>query len=567
MRASWSLVRPYLLVIAAYVVATAVTQAHFQGDTIGYAEQVAEARFTDFGHFLLYPTGWVLYTLLRPASELVLGPDPQLNATFALTLLSWTTGLLAVLFLRALLTTLGFSRRLADGLTIAFILTHGFLNFAQTGTSYIPSLAFLLGAYAVLVRAAANEARGWRAALAGGLLLSASIAMWPPFVVAVAGVAALPLLCGGYTVRRVRLVARSIGVAGVVTMAVFALAAWLNGVRGASELFAWIGSSAHGAFGTTGIPRMALGLGRSLVDIGNDGVAYKRFLVGDPLNPVSLADLLGIGWWKLALVFGFIGGITLGAALHPRGRDVLVFFALAALPVLVFGARWQAGDVERYLALYPAVFVTAAFALSAPRMPRWLSVLSVAALAVLSAVNLWAMSLPVQGARQARVVARAAPLLDALDEGDRVAVMLQQDDLWAFTWSFPFHPYNRDGRLDVYHVIEPLTNQVDSWERSFAQLALDLWRRERDLWVSTRLLRQRPLAEWNWAEGSDPRVTWRQVHTFFSGLEYGESVGTEDGFRRLLPSPANRTRLGEVASASDPVRAAARALRAAGRRG
>jgi hypothetical protein len=40
-------------------------------------------------------------------------------------------------------------------------------------------------------------------------------------------------------------------------------------------------------------------------------------------------------------------------------------------------------------------------------------------------------------------------------------------------------------------------------------------------------------------ESDDPRVSWTDIYTFFSQLQMGQSVGGEDGFMLLLPSPQN----------------------------
>ncbi|MEJ7699140.1 MAG: hypothetical protein WKF71_05780 [Pyrinomonadaceae bacterium] len=56
---------------------------------------------------------------------------------------------------------------------------------------------------------------------------------------------------------------------------------------------------------------------------------------------------------------------------------------------------------------------------------------------------------------------------------------------------------------------------------------------------------EKPKAGWNWAEGDDKNVGWREFPEFFSKLETGEILGDENGFVLILPSEANKKLLQE----------------------
>jgi hypothetical protein len=41
-------------------------------------------------------------------------------------------------------------------------------------------------------------------------------------------------------------------------------------------------------------------------------------------------------------------------------------------------------------------------------------------------------------------------------------------------------------------------------------------------------------------EGDDPNVHWRDFPAFFSQVELGETIGGDDGFMLLAPTPNNQ---------------------------
>jgi hypothetical protein len=81
--------------------------------------------------------------------------------------------------------------------------------------------------------------------------------------------------------------------------------------------------------------------------------------------------------------------------------------------------------------------------------------------------------------------------------------------------------------------------QIPVWRESFAAKAQSVWSAGGDFWISKRLLAPRPKAEWNWVEGDDPRITWRDIYEYFSRFDYGQGVGGDDGFVLLTRSPKN----------------------------
>jgi hypothetical protein len=78
-----------------------------------------------------------------------------------------------------------------------------------------------------------------------------------------------------------------------------------------------------------------------------------------------------------------------------------------------------------------------------------------------------------------------------------------------------------------------------TWRNIFAAKTLALWDQGGDVWITKRLLHSHPSPEWEWVEGDDPRVTWKDIYLFFAQLEMGQSVGGEDGFVLVQHSPRN----------------------------
>jgi hypothetical protein len=154
--------------------------------------------------------------------------------------------------------------------------------------------------------------------------------------------------------------------------------------------------------------------------------------------------------------------------------------------------------------------------------------------------------------QQAAVVARLGELQPRLGAGSMVAVTHFQDDVAAFYLNYPFHPLNRAGALAIYAVTEPGAARTRTWREDFAAQALKCWGRGGEVWLSERLLAERPRPEWNWAEGGDPHARWRDLPPFFARLDLGERLGGDDGFALLARTPRNEEALRELArGASD----------------
>jgi hypothetical protein len=307
---------------------------------------------------------------------------------------------------------------------------------------------------------------------------------------------------------------------------------------------AWIASASHG-IERNGVPRVVFGLARSWIDMGDDGVIFKRYLMHDSLNPVSWNELLHVSIWKLGLFYLGCGALLLNLLYSGRGRNVFALLGLNALPVVLFAISWTGSDVERYLPLCPMLFLALGFSLVLEGTKNWLKAITVAFVVVASATNLVALSGSVVDGYSERVVSRVRQLLPEFTRGSLLLV-LPGDELLNFKNSFPFHPINRQGPLKVSPMVRTHNAHTLSWPQRCAGLIQKTWHAGADVWISRRLLAARPRPEWGWVEGDDPRLSWTDLYRFTAQLELGGSIGGEDGFAMLLRSLKNEEILGHI---------------------
>jgi hypothetical protein len=556
-----------LVPLIAYALATWLTNARIMGDTVYYVDSILRVRaggqkfsyweplgnysFFEFGHLLWRPFGYLVAVLCEPLAGVFGGAaatDGRARVTLVLVGINWLAGLACVLLWQGLLRRLRVSGWASVAATISLICAHGFLNFAQTGSSYIPALASLLLGMYVLARAGARVEAGsvWPAALLAGGALGCAVGFWFLFALAIPAALLLPLIFFGDERRRRLLIA-----ATAVSCAAFVLSMYLFvvmlglGITDVATFKAWVVSSSHGLANNRGVPQVVLGLARSFIEIGNDHLIFKRFLLRDPYNVVSLFDLFRLSLWKLGLFYLAFAAVVF-ALLRERagGWRVLALFGLSGAPVLAFAGLWQGTPTERYLPFYPAFFLALAYALRSGARARWVRPV-VLAFMVLSVVsNLSALSVRRLNRVPEAVTARTRELMPLLKPQSIVVEVLEE--LNELQWAYPLHPLNRV--LRVYSAISLGATNTAEWREDFARQTLLVWRDGGDVWLSKRVLEPRPRAESSWVEGADPRVRWTDIPAFFSQLEAGQTTGDRDGFVLVARTPRNEQFLSALAA-------------------
>lgn len=542
-----TLARRYGLMPAIYLLATLFTNAYFMADTTDYVDSIVSFvagrnyDFWEFGHLFWRPLGWLLYALCKPLTSLIASGDVRFNVILVLVALNWLAGLLSVCALSGIIRRLCGGRIWITGpVTVTFIFSHAFLNFTQTGSPYIPGLSLLLLGLYILTRYGDRDEKSWTTGLLAGIALAGAVCLWLPYVLAMPAAIAAPLFLFGFDRMRLRVVA----VTGVA-FAVFVTAAYAVVVIGAlgihtlAGLKAWMSAASHDT-DIKGVTRMVFGFGRSFIYLGNDGMLVKRYLVGDPFNRVTILDLFRLSLWKVALFYVFLASVTINLLFSAQGRRVLGLSILNAAPVIVFAISFDGGAVERYLPLYPAIFVAMTLCLCGARSIAFLRYVTYAFMAALILTDAAALAKPVLDRRQEATAARISEVAGRLKPESRLITTTWQDELINFSRSYPFHPLNRAGNLRIGALVTPGTTLAAEWREGFAAEAVATWRRGGEVWVSRRVLNPRPRPEWNWTEGDEKRVSWPDFHAFFSKMDMGESTGGDDGFVLIPPTSTNQ---------------------------
>ena len=524
--------------------ATLVTVGYFMADTADYVDSIVahiNGRYYDFwefGHLFWRPLGWLLFVVCRPVTSLIVGGEVRPNVAFILVAVNWIAGLISVCALFGILERLCVRRWVVIVVTIAFIFSHGFLNFSQTGSSYIPGLAFLLLGFYVLLRGSTSSGRDLQTAAFTGLALAGAVCLWFPYVLALPAAVVSPLLFSDRLRWRL-VIATGIATGIFLAFAYGAVIVGPLGIRSFAGFKTWMSAASHDT-DIRGLSRMVFGFARSFIYMGNDGMLFKRYLLHDPFNPVTVVDLLRLSLWKLALFYLFVASVFVGLLRSAASRRILILLVLNAATVILFAISFDGGAIERYLPLYPVLFLSLCVCLCNERTWSPVKYVALVFIGAMVITNLVAMAKPVQDRRQQASASRINDVVLRLKPNSRILAVNWQDDLVNFSRSYPFHPLNRAGDLRIGALVTPGTTTTTDWRQGFATQAEETWSRGGDIWVSRRALSPRPLPHWNWAEGDEKRVSWPDFEKFFSQLELGEAAGGPDGFVLIPPTGKNR---------------------------
>jgi hypothetical protein len=544
-RISVQWVHRYGFVLATYLAATLATAASWMGDTVDYVESIewfsrgVNHWMWDFAHLLWRPLGWVLFTIFAPITRLVVGDNDWLQIMLTLNCVSWLAGLVCVICVYSIANRVSGREWIANAVAAAFIFTQTFLNWTQAGSAYVPGLALLLVAFDIgLARRDGNARR----AIAAGAALAGAVCLWVPYLLVVPAAIVAPFCLYGFKRERFRFAFQSAAVFSLLTG--IAYIAVMIGLRltTLNDIRAWIATSGHG-IDYSGVKRMIIGFARSFINTGNEGLLFKRYLLADPFNPVSLSDLIGTTLCKVALVYVFVTGVVITLVRSSR-KGILALFAINAIPVLILGFFFASSEPERYMPLFPTLFIAIASSLAAPS--RVFKSIALVFFAVMTITNTAAFAKPVLDRKQDAMVSRVRDLLPRLDDHALVFTTTYQDDLMIFSRTYPFNPVVRSGHFHLSAFVSPGTSWNLHWCEDFASRVLSTWKNGGATWISKRALSKHPRSEWNWAEGDDPRISWTDFPRLMNHLELGESVGGEDGFVQLLHSPNNERFLSKV---------------------
>ncbi len=529
----------WVLTAVVYGAIMSVTTARHLGDTVEYAGYVARALrgeneiLWEFAHLLWRPLGYLTCRLASPLLDWDTGLDRQTGIVTVLMAWNWLSGLIGALALNRFVIRLGVRPWCVPAITLAYIVTFGVLNHAHSGSSYIPGLACLLVALAIM---AGRPTLSVPAAVAAGIALAFAVGFWALYILVIPAALAFPLVWFGIDRRRLRLTGLAAATFVLVLAAAYSTAILQLGIRDVGSLRAWVTSSSHGIVNIKGVSRVAFGIPRSFISMGKDGILFKRFLLKDPYNEVTLGELIRLSLAKIALVYLVLLATFAGLLRGKNGRRLLLLLIIGGLPVLAFAVNWQGGDAERYMPLYPLIFAAWALVLGGERPLLPVAVLVSILVGAMTIVNLSALSRTSAERDRSQAVRRISELLPRLNPEDRIFVVIIQDPLLVAKRD-PFFPRTRDFKIGALVPIGYAS--APQWRSDFARGVQETWAKGGTVWLSKRVWSERPEPDWDWTEGDEKSVSWSDIPAFFGGFERGQDLGGNDGFASLSRSPAN----------------------------
>ena len=526
------------------------------GDTVVYAPQIVNVsrgiadptQLWEFGHLLWRPLGELVWRAGRPFWSQQ-GRSSVLEVYAALRFVNLVLGLVAIFAAYAIIRRIALSTGVAVLLCSAFMGWNAFMNYFQTGTAYEPGLAMqLAGLYFLL-----GDANGRRSILrgcAGGAALALSVCLWFPFVLGVPAIL-LFVFCwnwGKWGVNRdrdhfrLRWICCALGVCFLLGASSFAVGARLGGVRSGDDLKRWVIDSRHGWHPTKTYLRVATGLPRSLVDLGQDGLMVKRFVLHDPYAAIRAKDLVQVVE-KLA-VFYFIIGILIWRIYRDQEAKLIAIALAVNWTMLLYFAifLFEPSTAERYMPGFTTLLVGFAFVSRRDSRSRVASISLCALFMVVWVLNFRAYASPSEPNGKDPAVARLEALKPVLSSRNLITLLSFQDDISVFFSRFPFNRI-RPEDASYYYIADQSTGDPRDWRNRFADRVFLIWSRQGDVWVSKRLIAERPASEWGWAEGDDPNLRWREIPAFFRQFVFDRDIGGHDGFSRLARTPSNEKSL------------------------
>ena len=536
------------------------TRGYFLGDTNSYVSTITghfgkspvgpANVLWEFGHLLWRPLGWMVVQLAAPTLIPLTSWEPARICSLALVGMSMIFGFLTVLLWHSMALEIVTSRAIAFLIAAGFACANSFLTYIHSGTPYVPGLFFVTLALWI-VRGGGPNVTPHRIA-ASAIAAALAALLWFPYVLSTPGILLSVLwpqprtTSPAISARPVRLLNRFILVFSLCLIGVLGIGAWARRLHSVSETRSWLEYSQHRWAQTERVTRLATGIPRSFLYLGDDAILYRRFLRKDPYAPVSLRDVFLGSIWKI-LACALFGACLLYQLLRrSTGFWAFTLLAVGSFPVLLFAVLlFEPTSPERYFPAFPFLVIAIAWCLrDFPASHRATQSGLVAFLACMILTNVASVNRWWMDREDAKSLARVAPIAARHKPNDLIAVITFQDDLLLACNRSLFSPVNRPLPLQPYDVLRFATADLPVWREKFAERAASAWANGGDVWVSKRAWQEKPRSEWNWVENEDRRVSWRQVVEFFRALETDGDVGGPDGFFHLPASTTNKMRLG-----------------------
>jgi hypothetical protein len=393
------------------------------------------------------------------------------------------------------------------------------------------------------MQAAESPRNGYWLAVGGGVAFGLACALWMPFAFTGLGMLAILAFWPASKVRG-RLLGVFLGALAASVLALFVGAAAVKGVTGLGQWAKWIREADNGVRQSANAMRAVTGLPRSLWNLGTDTIYLKRWLFSDPFNPVKIYQMWAFRLAVKLAAFYLAMGATVWVLWKER-RPVLFMLLGAGVPLLLFAIfLFEPSATERFIPVLAFAFLGFAVVLSTGRGHSLAFACVAALLGSMALYNLTDRSKSSANARVMTTTQRIQALNQSVQPGALVYVVTFNDDLYRLPALFPLNQSLNDLRFHVLDAVTLAGARTPLWSNDVAERTLEQWARHQEVWVSERCLASRPENDWQWVEGDDPRVHWRDLPAVFTLLQYDLSAADAgDGFRRLAETQGNKERL------------------------
>jgi hypothetical protein len=195
--------------------------------------------------------------------------------------------------------------------------------------------------------------------------------------------------------------------------------------------------------------------------------------------------------------------------------------------------------------VYPVTYIAIAQALRKNPIGSWsrVALLCVAG-PLLIAVN-WTAFGSTGHEKEYNAVIERRMSLDRIIPKRAMVMTLEGDPIDTLSAVYPLDARFQPERFESHGAVEPGTTSEKTWRHDFLRIAQSEWDKGDEVWISKRLLADRPKPEWRWVEGENGVLWWKDILSYFRSFETDHETGGEDGFVRLAHSAGNEQRVGE----------------------
>lgn len=541
------IIRRFLPGVLIVSMALLPSSSPYIGDTMSYAADIVRHLngerpglfdpLWEFGHLLWRPIGAIVAPVARALVPVGWTTDTRIQVAFGLLAISIVAALATGALLYDMLRRIA-GWRVAALLVFGLSWANGFLMYALSGSAYVPALFCSTAALWVLMEDPLSRRRQQ---LAGVLGATAGL-VWFPHVLTLPALALVPWIWKKTSPAEGFRSAISVAVpAMIVLVLVYTLGALMAGVGSPSQAIAWFTEASHGWEQNQQWKRAVSGVARLMLDLSQDGVMLKRYVLGDPFQKLTFADLIRQSLWKLAAFYLFIAAVVWMCLRTPRGRQALLIALAASVPLLFFAlVLLEPSSPERFLPLVP--FVLLACAAGWHGIGRWV----VAGFLVMLPILNGGVFIEALSAAHVRMTAQMADLRAHAAPNDLIVTVTFSDPLAQWLEQRVYHPSLHAGAPPTYQLIAAAEVTSRRWRQRFAAEAIGAWNRGSDVWIRRRALLAIPDPGLWWVEGDHPELRWKDVTAFLNELDYDSVTARPDGFTRVARSERSRMVLERV---------------------